>query len=313
MIDARMSRFVTGFAIVAAIAACTEAPTPNRMVAPDGLRLGTFNPGTGDAAQTADPERLEVCKRYQMTSGSVPASTSFNFESVADPASNQGFTITSAANGVYACREIWVDGSAGGNVTVTEPAIPGFTTRVTRIQDVLGSGETTPVNDVLGNSLTGPVNGGTGGASTGQLFLFTNIENVQEPGDGCTYTQGYWKTHSTYGPAGPADDAWNDPQIGGPDATFFFSGKSWIDLFNTAPKGNAYIILAHQYMAAAINIENGAGPAPAEFASATTFFNNAANTLTFAYSKTTQNTLKGWAGALAGFNEGLTGPGHCSD
>jgi hypothetical protein len=66
-------------------------------------------------------------------------------------------------------------------------------------------------------------------------------------------------------------------------------------------------------MAAALNIENGAGPAPAEFASATTFFNNAANTLTTSYSKTTQGNLKTWAGALGAFNEGITGPGHCDD
>jgi hypothetical protein len=249
-----------------------------------------------------------------MTSGApVPASTSFNFTSVADPGQNQGFSITSGANNVYACDEIWLDGGPGGNVTVTEPAINGFITRVTRIEDV-GGVESTPVNNVLGNSLTGLVSGsgGPGGVATGQLFLFTNIEEVNE--GGCTLTQGYWKTHSSYGPAGPADPVWNDPQIGGPDATFFFSGMTWIQLFWTPPSGgNVYIQLAHQYMAAALNIESGATPAPAAFALATAFFNNAANTPSTSYTNAQKSIIRGWASALASFNEGTTGPGHCQD
>jgi hypothetical protein len=64
-------------------------------------------------------------------------------------------------------------------------------------------------------------------------------------------------------------------------------------------------------MAAALNIENGAAPAPAEFASATTFFNTPANTLNASYSNGVKANLIAWAGVLAGFNEGNTGPGHC--
>ena len=311
MINAGLARVAAGLAFTAVITACSDAPASKQMTAPDGVSLGTFAPGDIPATQTAQPERLEVCKRYQMTSGAVPPSTSFNFESEQEPGFNQSFTITSGADNVYACREIWVDGDAGGNVTVTEPAITGFTTRVTRIEDAAGT-ETTPVNDVVGNSLTGPVWGGTGqtGTTTGQLFLFTNVENISQE-DGCTFTQGYWKTHSSLGPAGPADAGWLDADIGGPNATFFLSGLSWINLFRTPPKGNAYIILAHQYMAAKLNIENGAGPAPAEYALATTFFSTAGNTLTATYSKSTQQTLKGWAGALGAFNEGNNGPPHC--
>jgi len=72
---------------------------------------------------------------------------------------------------------------------------------------------------------------------------------------GCCYTQGYWKTHSAYGPAGPYDETW-DLQDGG-DAEFFTTGYSWYEIFWMPPaRGNAYIILAHQYMAAWLNINN---------------------------------------------------------
>jgi len=172
--------------VAAAIVACSDSSAPTRVLSTDNAFLGVFNPVGGfPTPETAQAERLEVCKRYQMSSGApVPATTSFNFTSAADPSQDQSFDITSAANNVYACREIWLDGGTGGNVTVTEPAIPGFTTRITRIEDIAGA-ETTPVNDVLGNSLTGLVSGsgGANNASTGQLFLFTNIEIVVPPPD----------------------------------------------------------------------------------------------------------------------------------
>jgi hypothetical protein len=74
---------------------------------------------------------------------------------------------------------------------------------------------------------------------------------------GCTYTPGYWKTHSSYGPSPHPDDAWDS--VGGPDAAFFDSGQSWYQTFLTDPKGgNAYYILAHAYMAAVLNEGNDA-------------------------------------------------------
>ena len=40
---------------------------------------------------------------------------------------------------------------------------------------------------------------------------------------GCTYTQGYWKTHSRYGPA-PYDTTWAKV---GEDTPFYLSGQSY--------------------------------------------------------------------------------------
>lgn len=76
---------------------------------------------------------------------------------------------------------------------------------------------------------------------------------------GCTLTWGYWKTHSLYGPA-PYDDTWalldsNDDGIHtGTNEPFFGTGHTYMDILNmSCAGGNAYIILAHQYVAARLN------------------------------------------------------------
>lgn len=296
-----------------------EAPTTVRI--PDSPFLGTFAPPTGDAAQTASAERLEVCKKYVMTSGaSVPASTTFDFSSIADPAKNQSFSITSGANNTFSCREIWLDGGFGGNVTVTEPAIDGYITTVTRQEFTVGTGLSTPVLDATTNTLTGRVGGWTvpgtppsGTPPQGQLFLFTNTEEVNT--GGCTLTQGYWKTHSIYGPASKPDAVWDLLPGGlGPNTIFYSSGTTWIALFGTPPKGgNVYIQLAHQFMAARLNILNGASTTPAVDAAitgATTFFSSGA-TPTTPLTNAQKTLLKGYASTLGSYNEGTIGPGHC--
>ena len=132
----------------------------------------------------------------------------------------------------------------------------------------------------------------------------------------CTLTQGYWKTHSEKGPAAHPDETWD--LIGGPDTAFFLSGKTWLGVFNTAPKGNAYYNLAHQYMAAVLNQLSGAS-VPSEVQDAL----NDAKTLFQTYNPAQIAALKGnnairkqfidLAGILGSYNEGDIGPGHCEE
>ena len=60
----------------------------------------------------------------------------------------------------------------------------------------------------------------------------------------CTFGAGYWKTHPL---------AW--PARFDPNAIFYTSGRPWIEVLRTAPAGDPYYILAHQFIAAALNIE----------------------------------------------------------
>jgi hypothetical protein len=132
---------------------------------------------------------------------------------------------------------------------------------------------------------------------------------------GCTLTQGYWKTHSEYGPA-PYDDTWA-MLSNGADTPFFGTGYSYYEILWMAPKGgNAYLILAHQYIAAELNQLNGAY-VPPEVQDAM----DQAEALLIEYEGKLSIPKKGGDRALAielyglldDYNNGLIGPGHCSE
>ena len=136
---------------------------------------------------------------------------------------------------------------------------------------------------------------------------------------GCSLTQGYWKTHSSYGPAAKPDATWNLlPGGAGPNTAFFLSGASWYQVFWTAPAGNQYYNLAHQYMAARLNVLNGAS-APSgvssAIAAATTLFGSytPAQIGALAAKDALRKQFVSLAGTLGSYNEGLIGPGHCDE
>jgi hypothetical protein len=130
---------------------------------------------------------------------------------------------------------------------------------------------------------------------------------------GCTLTPGYWKTHSMYGPA-PYDDTW---ALIGEDTPFFLSGQSYYEVLWTPPDDSAYYILAHAYIAAELNELNDAWFADVQdaFDEATSLFE--------LYTPDEVAEMKGkdkqirdqfiyLAEILDDYNNGLTGPGHCS-
>ncbi len=96
-----------------------------------------------------------------------------------------------------------------------------------------------------------------------QLTDSTTIAVVRsdcDEGSGCVRTPGYWKTHSSYGPAA-YDPTW---ALIGEDTPFFLATDnkgaplSWINVLWTPPRGNAYFTLARSYIAAILNGLNGA-------------------------------------------------------
>jgi hypothetical protein len=170
---------------------------------------------------------------------------------------------------------------AAAVLTIVEGAAPGTTLdNIT----TTGSEASTPVIDVPGRSVSVGVNAFHSATAT--------FYNVAEELHGCTYTQGWYKNHTSSWPSGFS-----------PNAPFYSSGKSWIQLYNTPPKGSQYIILAHQYMTALMNA-NGASVPPAVQAAM-----NAAET----YFSTGSGNISGLAEILDAYNNGLAagGPGHC--
>lgn len=155
------------------------------------------------------------------------------------------------------------------------------------------------------------------GNNTGATDSASWTTSVNVPCPGCTLTQGYWKTHSRYGPvpAKKQDDTWN-LLTSGPDTSFFLSNQTWYQVFWTSPQsGNVYYSLAHQYMAAKLNILNQASSTPAvdtaiQWAE-TQFFNLYTPTTTL--SNALRNLARNYATTLDNYNNGLIGPGHCSE
>jgi hypothetical protein len=133
---------------------------------------------------------------------------------------------------------------------------------------------------------------------------------------GCTYAVGYWKTNSKYGPVKPRSSTWSLVGEKGEDTKFFKTSSSYIEVMNIEPKGNAYYVLAHQYIAARLNVLQGtSSPENVNKAmkSAEDLFNK--------YTPADIGSLKSGdalrkefveaAELLSKYNSGEIGPGHC--
>ncbi|MGH7658294.1 MAG: hypothetical protein ACREL6_08665, partial [Gemmatimonadales bacterium] len=132
-------------------------------------------------------------------------------------------------------------------VTVTEHSDPSYTLDQIIVTQYSYAFTGDPNPNITTTTLTG-TNSASGevGLEKGASIAFYN--SPVSTGGGCTYTQGGYKNTLSRWPAGFS-----------PDDPFFSSGRTWLEMFKTPPKGgNIYIKLAHQYMAAVMNVANGA-------------------------------------------------------
>jgi len=124
----------------------------------------------------------------------------------------------------------------------------------------------------------------------------------------CTLTQGYWKTHPTKWPV-------TELTIGG----VTYQEDELLDILHMSVTGDSSLILAHQLIATMLNIANGASaPAGTVLADADDWM--AANKdedgrLPYGEDSGTpeHEQASALADALAGYNQGQTGPGHCGE
>lgn len=138
--------------------------------------------------------------------------------------------------------------------------------------------------------------------------------------EGCTLTQGYWKTHNdTFHGGAPTDETWD---LIGPlseGEIFFLSGQTYFEVMWTAPQGNAYYNLAHQYIAAQLNMLDGADGSAitTAFSEATVLFESFQDEQIAQLKGKNGKELRAQfitlAGILGSYNEGLIGPGHCDE
>ncbi|RPI25446.1 MAG: hypothetical protein EHM61_14380 [Acidobacteria bacterium] len=127
----------------------------------------------------------------------------------------------------------------------------------------------------------------------------------------CTLTQGYWKTHGPI-PSGNNENEWpvNQLMLG----TVTYTQLELQAIFDTPAAGNGLIALAHQLMAAKLNVATGADPTDVADAIA------AADALIgglivppVGSASLKSSVTSALTTTLANYNEGATGPGHCED
>lgn len=126
------------------------------------------------------------------------------------------------------------------------------------------------------------------------------------PGDGCSRTLGFWKTH--YPDAWPAGVLAAGLTLG----SVAYSADQLVAIFDAPVRGNGLISLSHQLIAAKLNIASGADPSSIQ--SSVTAADALIGGLVVppvgsGYLAT--STTSSLNTALTGYNEGITGPGHC--
>jgi hypothetical protein len=134
--------------------------------------------------------------------------------------------------------------------------------------------------------------------NTPTLEAFT----AQDPNN-CTFTQGFWKTHPGVWPVGSLT-------LG----TVSYTAAQLLSIFNTPAGGNGLLVLAHQLIAAKLNIANGADGSAinSTIVAADALIGGlvcppvGSGFLSPASTNSLTNTLDDW-------NNGVTGPGHCGN
>ncbi len=144
-------------------------------------------------------------------------------------------------------------------------------------------------------------------AFTGNLVCST-LACSGDPG--CTFTQGYWKTHGPV-PTGGNSNEW--PVTSLDLGTVTYTDLELQSIFDNPGAGNGLVTLAHQLIAAKLNVASGADGSSiaAAIAAADALIGNLVVPPVGSDSLPSGAT-SALTGALDSFNQGLTGPGHCA-
>ncbi len=316
-------RILLAAGLAATVVACATEDTENR-------ETNTLdNPTPANLTAPAQQGQLWACKfsvdpvtklpNGDVTTGAISASMVSGDGSLeANVSGGNTTTIGYNAPGVPQCTKIW-HGGASATVAVTEDPGDGSAFYFYRLARRTPTDQFDDVyfeSPVSNPPVTGPVTVNvqvTDGAAYEIWFKNVKADTPPPPDGGCTLTQGYWKTHSKSGPA-PYDDGWKEIGPLEENTLFFNSGATWLTVFNTPPRGNAFYQLAHQYMAAKLNRLNGAsGTTDVDNAlsgAEALFSSLAAGSTTLTTAQKTQ--AQSWATLLDNYNNGLVGPGHCN-
>ncbi len=132
-----------------------------------------------------------------------------------------------------------------------------FVTHTVDLHNFVVCGETLSFTNNASLTESG-VGGVPGERHTASATIVVTTGNcASEKPKGCTVTADYWRTH-----AWPAHPLWPTTTLENwPENEWFYffdSGKHWSEMLRAAANGSSYIALAHEYIAASLNQQNGA-------------------------------------------------------
>jgi hypothetical protein len=248
----------------------------------------------------------------------LPAGFSVQYITSADLASNGGWPVNSdCVPGIDpGCPASFCKAGFSGNAFESPyPLAPGQCTTVIIGEALTDQGAMTTCIDQGLVCDTGYVFRAFGHA-TSKLYRSPNTADLScatvcsEPPQGCTYTYGYWKSNGPI-PVSNNSNEWPVTEL--TLGNVVYTDLELLSIMNTPAGGNGLIALAHQLIAAKLNVANGAdGTAVAgAIASADALIGNlvvppvGAGSLPFSATSSLSSTL-------IGFNEGTIGPGHCN-
>jgi hypothetical protein len=285
MMNWKLSASLATAASLALIAACAgTSGDAGKLAAPGTInRVLTSATAAGDPGDnTPNQGEVEICKY----------GTAAEFDVAPTGGSPTRYSLADGE-----CKVVVVDktqGNTANSYTIQEVSSSSYVLTSVQRTDIQFQVNTT--TDIVGNPtvVNDPV------VALVNYYHGVHLVYHNDPvvNNGCTYTQGWYKTHTSEWPSGAYAPG-----------TTFDGWKSWIDLYNTVPKGNQYIILAHQYMTALLNIQGGASvPAAVQ-----TALDTAEDYFTGGGVGTGDSSvdISGVATILDDYNNGLTGPGHC--
>jgi cysteine-rich repeat protein len=139
---------------------------------------------------------------------------------------------------------------------------------------------------------------GTEGSSGRSLSQVLTTSSADGGDAGCTFTQGYWKNHP---------DAW--PVSSLTIGTVTYTKAELLVIFSTPVKGNGLIALAHQLIAAKLNVASGA--ASGSISASISDADNLIGGLVLGSGSLSTSATASLTASLDGFNNGESGPGHC--
>ena len=142
-----------------------------------------------------------------------------------------------------------------------------------------------------------------GGVSGTRSDFSLNAAGTTLESQNCTFTQGYWKTHPS---------AW--PVLNLTLGSVNYTQAQLLQILGQSVNGNGLVSLAHQLIAAKLNIANGADPTViAATISAADALIGALVVPPIGAGFLDPSNTASLTQALDDWNNGITGPGHCGD